>query len=140
YPIVQDYAPFTDLPGADHFVLIDPAAGLSRYTVEFSDNFSTRFQTELSFLQNFRRIADGVTYEMVITGYADRPVSQGGNNVFSASATLGLSLRRYQEGTGFHEFNQTRIRPPLPVYYFLTGPRLIKNTGTSDYVASHWNI
>ena len=68
---------------------------------------ATRFKVELSFLQRFRSIADGATFEEVFTGYSDAPDPSRqtttdpvpiDTNPFRASGTLGIALRRYQEG------------------------------------------
>src|SRR5207302_347727 len=69
YPVVETYAPFLGLPGHDKYVLFDPAAGLNRFGV-LSDAYAQgsqpiHFQVDLSFMQAFRAIADGVTFEQV---------------------------------------------------------------------------
>ncbi|MDW8283528.1 MAG: zinc-dependent metalloprotease [Myxococcales bacterium] len=135
YPIIRDYEPFQRLPGAEHYLLVDPAAGLSRMTLILSDAFGgARFERDLSYLRAFRRFDDGVGYENVITGHANVPVSTDG---FRASATLGVALRRYRESPGFQIYLP---RPTDPPYYFLAGPLLRRNTGERQNVAAHWAI
>ncbi len=145
YPIVAD-ASFGKRPGADGFVLFDPAAGLNHFGV-VSDAFATpdntapsRFSVELSFLQNYRSIADGVTFEQVFTGYSDTADSGAGSftegNQFHGAGTLGIALRRYVEGTGF-------TKATLPwggEYFFRNGSQLVKNTGRVTDFPIKWNI
>ena len=78
-----------------------------------------RFNISLSYLQRYRKLGDGVTFEQVFTGYSDQgdPNSWlgGENNAFRGSGTLGIALRKYGEGAGFK---------PAPVYdspYFFMG-------------------
>ncbi|MCP3062836.1 zinc-dependent metalloprotease [Myxococcus sp. K38C18041901] len=142
YPIIKNHGPFNRLPGSSQYVLIDPTAGLNRFGVvgENRGASGAHFQVELSFAQHFRRIADGITFEQVYTGYADLPDDLAGDylepNVFRASGTLGIALRRYSEGMGY-------VPTPMPSrQYYLSGePRLIPNTtGATEVVARKWNI
>lgn len=110
YPVVGDYAPFSGLPGASSYVLIDPSAGLSRFSLVFGDIYGdARFETQLSYLQNYRGSGDGVTYEQVITGYARVPIEQGSENDFRGVATLGIGLRKYQETPGFGNYEAEEL-------------------------------
>ena len=90
-----------------HFPIFDPAAGLNRFTL-LSDlwaQYGDRFIIDLSYLQAFRAIPDGATYEQVFTGHGEiaDPNSWllGEDNAFRGSGTLGMALRRYSEGRGF---------------------------------------
>ncbi|MSP59135.1 MAG: hypothetical protein EXR72_02140 [Myxococcales bacterium] len=141
YPLV-DLATFHDLPGSDRYVLFDPAAGLNRFGV-IGDYFGAnspiqKFAVELSFLQRFRQITDGVTFEQVFTGYGDRDYYSGNYgepNQFRGSGTLGIGLRRYVESADFKPF-------PLPQkeLYFRGQPTLVPNTGQTKQFAIKWNI
>jgi len=140
YPIVRDPA-VTGLPGAGKYVIIDPAAGLNRFNA-VSDAFTynspaTRFEIELSFLQNFKGLADGVSYEQVFTGYANQQISDGSIdwNRLQGSGTLSIALRKYREGDHYVE-----VPPPAQPHYFLGWPRQVPNTNTFVNSASHWNI
>jgi hypothetical protein len=152
YPIVTDYAPFNRLPNADQYVLVDPSAGLNDFDV-ISDFYArgesgTRFKVELSFLQRFRRIADGATFEEVFTGYSDAPDPSRqtttdpvpiDTNPFRASGTLGIALRRYQEGQGFVQ--TPVVQSPTGFdYYFRSDPRLVPNEGIVDQSSIKWNV
>jgi hypothetical protein len=152
YPIVTDYEPFNRLPNSNQYVLVDPSAGLNDFDV-ISDFYArgpsaSRFKVELSFLQRFRRIDDGATFEEVFTGYSDAPDPSrqtGGDpppldtNVFRASGTLGIALRRYQEGPGFKQMPVMQD-PAGYDYYFRSDPRLVPNEGLVDQSSIKWNI
>ncbi|WP_342377804.1 zinc-dependent metalloprotease [Myxococcus stipitatus] len=146
YPIIRDFQPFNRLRGADQYLLIDPTAGLSRINAA-SDYFSRyiadsafRFEEELAFAQRFRRIEDGVTYEKVFTGMADRtPYFNVDNplepNRFRVSGTLGMALRKYQEGAGF-----TSTERPARDFYFPAEPGLIPDSSELSAPVAKWNI
>ncbi|WP_257461577.1 hypothetical protein [Archangium lipolyticum] len=91
-------------------VLVDPAVGLNRFGVmdDWDGAPLRRFEAELTFAQNFRRTSDGVTFETLFTGYSDQPLRDSEDwddevehNLYRASGTLGIALRRYQEGQGY---------------------------------------
>ncbi|HEX9577919.1 MAG TPA: zinc-dependent metalloprotease, partial [Myxococcales bacterium] len=127
---------------AQNFVVFDPAAGMNRFNA-LSDAFSgaaVKFQIELSWLQRFRKIADGVTFEQVFTGYADAADPNawmlGENNAFRASGTLGIALRKYSEGAGY----KTSQVPDQGEYYFRSDLKLVPNSGQAAQSAVKWNI
>ena len=148
YPIVHLPA-FDQLPGASNYVLFDPATGLNKFAVNsqiYTEPFLTSItggttlpvKVGLSFMQNFRSISGGASYEQVIAGSFE-----GGGAPFSVWATLGLSLRRYFEGDGFVPFevhpltdNITDLR-----HFFLADNRIVPESGF-DVVADqwHWNL
>jgi hypothetical protein len=139
YPIVDGFASFLRLRGASDYVLIDPAAGLNRFSL-LSDRSAV--SVDLSFSQRFRKIADGATFEQVFSGTA-RPTSTiavGPTTVTMSgttrvSGTLSLALRRYAEGEGY-------VPTPMPPAenYFRSAPRQVPNTGQSTFTAAKWNI
>ncbi|WP_164009375.1 zinc-dependent metalloprotease [Pyxidicoccus trucidator] len=144
YPIVTDHAAFNRLPGSSQYVLIDPTAGLNRFGVVGDERGEdgVRFQVELSFAQRFRRIADGITFEQVYTGYAEVPDPDASiwwmeDNLFRTAGTLGISLRRYSEGPGY-------TPTPLPPreHYFRSERRIVPNTAAQviEQVAVKWNV
>jgi hypothetical protein len=140
YPLV-DNATVNHLPGASNYVFIDPAAGMNHFDV-VGDAFATnpapiRFAVELAFSQNFRAIADGITYEQVFTGYADHPIGDGTiePNTFAASGTLGIALRRYREGSHFQP-----VELPSQEPFFRSDAKLVTNSGTIAQTAVHWDI
>ncbi|WP_394835422.1 hypothetical protein LVJ94_00660 [Pendulispora rubella] len=145
YPVVDDYEPFLGLSGHDDYVLFDPAAGLNRFGV-VSDLWASNtksplhFQVDLSYLQNFRTINDGATFEQVFTGAfddtleADRRVPE---NWYTGSGTLGIALRRYTEGENFRPVSATGFSHE---FYFTATPLLEKNTGKKVTHATKWNI
>jgi hypothetical protein len=143
YPIVNTYGPYNELSNADKYVLFDPAAGLNRFGV-VSDMFAydpaaaASFSVDAAYMTNFRSLADGATFEQVFTGASTTaPLNDGfqTGNVFRASGTLGLALRRYQEGEGFKPFPYDGSS-----YFFYGDIQQIPDTGslTSSYV--HWNV
>ncbi|NMO16562.1 hypothetical protein HPC49_16790 [Pyxidicoccus fallax] len=141
WPIVNDYGPFNNLRGSNSYILVDPTAGLNRFAMvgEAFGQGGVRFEVELNFAQRFRKISDGITFEQVFTGYADVPDPDAPdyleNNLLRNSGTLGVALRRYQEGTGY-------TPTPLPPreHFFRSEPRLIPNTGLVEQTAAKWNI
>lgn len=143
YRVVTDHGPFNRLPGSSQYVLVDPSVGLNRYGV-VGDRLGVNnlhFQVELSFAQRFRRLADGVAFEQVFTGYSDLPYEWASyyneSNAFRASGTLGISLRRYAEGPGY-------TPTPLPPreHYFRSEPSIVPNTTVEELrqVAVKWNV
>lgn len=138
FPIVTDYAPFNRMLGSDQYVLIDPAAGLDKFGV-MSTYTQDRFVTEVAFSQRFRKISDGVTYEQVFSGYGtvSDPDASGKaeSNPYKTSGTLGIALRKYQEGADF----QARPLPPKP-YYFVSDVRIVPNEGKTVQNPVKWNI
>ena len=141
YPIVTGVLTGTT---ANNFVVFDPAAGMNRFGA-LSDawawgSYAVKFQIELSYLQKYRKIADGVTFEQVFTGYADAadPNSWmlGENNAFRASGTLGIALRKYSEGAGY----KTSQVPDQGEYYFRSDLKLVPNSGGAEMSAIKWNI
>lgn len=141
FPVVA-YPPFDRLPGSGDYVLIDPGDPKSQVSLIFGDGWgSYKFNTELTYLQNLRKTDpdDGVTWEQVLTGYATRAIeSDADENAFRGAATIGMGLRRYQEGKGFGVIIPDERG--WPSHYFLDGPRIVKNEGRVDYVAAHWNV
>ena len=142
FPVVNGFGPYDRLAGFKDYIVVDPAAGLGRFSF-YEDitaqyfNPPTRFDVELSFLQNFRGIEDGITYEHLFTGYADSAVFQDvvNNNGFRGAGLLGVAIRRYQEGE-----NYTPVPLPDQTHYFASDPFLVPNTGASNQVAARWDI
>ena len=139
YPLVKT-PHFDHSPNAGSYLLFDPAAGLNRFNLlsEVYGSAAVKFSLDLSFLQRFRQISDGVTFEQVFTGQADQPVGDGSiePNVFRASGTLGVALRTYKESADY-------TPTPLPFtgeYYFRNTPVIVPNAGFQDQVAVKWNI
>ncbi|MFN2548848.1 MAG: zinc-dependent metalloprotease, partial [Myxococcales bacterium] len=140
YPIVDGV-----LTGANaqNYVVFDPSAGMNQFGA-LSDAFAQgsqpiKFNIDLSYLQRFRKITDGVTFEQVFTGYTDAgdPNSWlgGENNAFRGSGTLGIALRKYGEGAGF---------TAAPIYdspYFFMGDlQLVPNSGQLTANSIKWNF
>lgn len=140
YPLVTDPA-IVNQPGGNQYVFIDPAAGLNRFDL-LGDYFGSnpwpiRFEVELSFLQNFRAIGDGITYQQVFTGYADQPIGDGqiDPDTFRGSGTMGIALRRYKEGSHYRP-----VELPWQEHYFRSAPRLVPDTGLTTQTAAHWDL
>jgi hypothetical protein len=144
YPVVTGYAPFESLASSDKYVLFDPAAGLNKFSLHgdtFADPYLSRqtagfdFSIGVSFMQSFRKIADGVTYEQVFTGQGI--YDDGVNPAFTyrASGTLGVGLRKYQEGAGF-----TRTPYADDEYYFRSDRRALPDTGGFTSNPIKWNL
>lgn len=140
YPLV-DNDEVDHLPGSHNYVFIDPAAGLNRFDLlgDFfgSNPWPVRFEVELAFSQNFRQIADGITYQQVFTGYADQPIGDGeiDADTLRGSGTMGIALRRYREGAHYQP-----VELPWQEHYFRSEPKLVPNTGALVQTAAHWDI
>jgi hypothetical protein len=140
YPIVTD-ATFAKLPNASKYVLIDPSQSLAQFSL-FNDTgyaaYGTQFNITVSFLQSFRALADGATFEQVFTGYSSysdpNAAAQGEDNTLRASGTLGISLRTYAESPGF----TPKALPPQELF-FRSPLALVPDTGTTHQWAIHWN-
>lgn len=139
FPIVQS-SHFNALPGSGGYVLIDPAAGTNRFSA-LSDALAggaapVRLETELSFVQSFKRFDDGASFEQIITTYAQDPIGAPGDvdpNEFRLAATLGVSLRQYFESP---EFKQ--VETPGPSFFFLSDPANVPDTGMVAQTPVHW--
>lgn len=139
YPIVQSNR-FNALPGSGGYVLIDPAAGTNRFSA-LSDLFAAgpapvRLETELSFVQAFRKFDDGASFEQIITTYAQDPIGVPGDvdpNEFRLAATLGISLRRYFDSPEFKP-----VATPDRPHFFLGDPANVPGTGSVAQTPVHW--
>jgi hypothetical protein len=128
---------------ASNYVVFDPSQGMNQFGL-LSDAFAggmVKFNIDLSYLQRYRKIADGVTFEQVFTGYSDAgdPNSWAGgeNNPFRASGTLGIALRSYSEGAGFKADDYSAYDNS---YYFTGDLHLVPNSGQLATNAIKWNI
>jgi len=115
YPIVHP-PEFESLPGADDYVVFDPAQGLNNFSLTgniYSDPYlagSIPLQVGGSYLQNFHPLADGAAFEQVFTGDDG---ALAGDEPFSLWGTLGIALRRYSVGDGFEPIDD----PGIPFYF-----------------------
>lgn len=144
FPIVDGSSRFNSMPGSGGYLLIDPAAGLNRFSA-LADLFASgdpagavRLATELSFVQKFKRHADGASFEQVITTYADQAIGDSGdpeNNEFRLAATLGISLRTYSETPQFRS-----VAAPPADHFFLSEPYNVPNTGEVAQDPVHWGF
>jgi hypothetical protein len=141
YPLV-DLPEFNRLRGADRYVLIDPSAGLNRFGITgdlFEDwPFSAypegdlRLRVGIAFMQNFRQLADGVSFDEIFTG----EIAGVEPAPYTAWGTLGLTIRRYGVGDGFEPTPES-----LDPLYFTTGYRLIPDSGgAADRSVLKWNL
>jgi hypothetical protein len=142
FPIITGYPAFEKLPNAADYVLIDPAAGLNHFSVETDSGQlgnGGRFTVELALAQRYRAIADGITFEKLFTGYADRALANVDgiepSPLFRASGVLSIGIRRYAEGAGFQSRPVPRVR-----HYFTSPARLVPNQGRVESVSAKWNI
>jgi Met-zincin len=148
YPIINSTV-FGSFAGANDYLLIDPSAGLNKYSaysdVAAGDSVqfpSATFTVNLNYSKGFRRYDDGIAFDQVFTGYSNIPdfssTISGPENPYRASGTLTMSLREYKEGAGFI--------PTEPIgnnegsIYFESKPALIPNTNSSQVYANKWNF
>ena len=139
WPIVTSSDKFNKDKDKDKYVLIDPAAGLNRFSL-FADYYfqPPQFRVGLVYLQNFKKLADGVAFQEVFTGEATAQIDDFSGTEFNLnrlSGTLGIALREYKEGPGF-----TTIDPPAEEYFFLSDPRIVPNGGYTVETPAKWNI
>jgi hypothetical protein len=144
YPIVKGYAPFDGLPNAHEYVLFDPSAGENKFALG-ADNFydfylssawATTFRVGVSFMQNFAKLEDGVSYQQVFSGQGEIPGENGAPFTYRASGTLSVALRRYAEGEGYKP-----TPAPWQSHYFLSDYKLVPGSGGgATATAVHWNI
>ena len=75
WPIVTNSDTFNRDAEKDRYVLIDPAAGLNRFNM-FADYYyqPPQFHVGLSYLQNYKKLPDGMSFQQVFTGEATEPV------------------------------------------------------------------
>ncbi len=149
YPIVT-YAPFNKLPHSGDYILVDPSQSLGQFSFfnDFYGEAGIPFTTTLSFLQNFRTLKDGATFEQVFTGYASPQAANpnsgalGENNQLRASGTLGISLRQYSEGSGFvpKSMPSGEDTSAGEEYFFRSELQLVNNTGATQTYATRWNL
>lgn len=141
WPIINDSDAFNRDRNSSKYILIDPSSGLNRFSL-FAEYYygPPKFTIEVSFLQNFKSLRDGVSFEQVFTGEATEQVhdlSGGEFNLLRISGTLGITLRDYSEGDGF---SQLRPPPGTPTFYFLSDPRIVPNAGFAEETPVKWNI
>ena len=139
WPIVTNSDTFNRDAEKDRYVLIDPAAGLNRFNM-FADYYyqPPQFHVGLSYLQNYKKLPDGVSFQQVFTGEATEPVHDIYGNEYNLnriSGTLGLALREYKEGPGF-----APIDLPAKEHFFRSAPRIVPNAGYSIQTPVKWNI
>lgn len=141
YPLVH-FEEFERLPGADDYVLVDPSAGLNSFLVtgelyadpNLADFGAFPIDVGLSYMQNFRQISDGVTFEQVFSGQVD--LTAFGLEAGSAWGTLGISVRAYQVGEGY-----VPTPDPFIPHYFLSDSRIIPDSfQTIDANPVRWNL
>ncbi len=140
YPLVTDFAPFNQLTGSGNYVLFDPSAGLNRFDVVGDDlaaSRSTRFQIDLSYLQRFRSLSDGISFDQVFTGYTETamPGVTGFEQPFRGSGTVSIALRKYTDGAGFVSSELVSNN-----YFGSTNVQYVKNAGGQKQNAVKWNI
>jgi hypothetical protein len=140
YPIVKDDASFNAQPDAADYVLFDPGAGQNRFSAvsdDFAATYWTQFQIDLTYLQNFRALDDGASWDEVFTGYsaAAGPGILAWEQPFRGSGTLEVALRRYTESPGFSPSYATSN-----MFFGSSNIEYIKNSGGLSEHALKWNI
>ncbi|MCP3168744.1 zinc-dependent metalloprotease [Myxococcus qinghaiensis] len=142
WPLVDDHPGFKRLPGADQYLLFDPAAGLDRVMgmdALSQELYGPAFEVELGFAQRFLALKDGVSFEKVFTGHGysfDEVTYWPEPTPIRVTATVGVALRRYQEGEGF-----TPTPRPAREHYFRSAPRIVPDSGgLTEQSTRKWNI
>lgn len=139
YPLVTDYAPFNNMPGHEKFVLFNPADGRNEFSV-FGNMNTSMFTQEgvgiplsvhTAFMQRFRTLADGVSFEKVFAG--TKPNADG--SIADWAGTLSMSIRRYVEGDGFKP-----VDGPNPMFFSSAPFVTSQSNGYTGERLAHWNI
>jgi Met-zincin len=138
YPIVHQ-PEFESLPGADGYVLFDPAQGLNKFSITgniYADpNLSASLPIEVggSYMQNFHTLADGAAFEQVFSGEDASVVGAAPQSLWG---TLGVALRRYSVGAGYEP-----IEDPGTPFYFQSPLRSVPDSnGELTSNPTRWNI
>jgi hypothetical protein len=133
WPIVRDEV-FERRKGAENYLLLDVAAGRSRFGIESDDIAFSRLKVDvdLALAQRFRSLPDGVAFEKIFTGSVPAP----GDEEVRISGTVVVSLRRYAESEGF----EPKKALPGPAYFFLAGWRQVPNTGMPEQLVARWHL
>jgi hypothetical protein len=138
YPIVRR-PEFERLPGADDYVLFDPAQGLNDFSITgniYADPFlagSLPLEIGASFMQSFRPLADGAAFEQVFVG-ADPGL--GITTTSSVWGTLGIALRHYSVSPDY-----VPTEDPGTPFYFQTPLRSVPDSnGALTSNPTRWNI
>lgn len=142
YPLVTDYAPFQALANHDGYVLFDPAAGLNKFQVAddlYTDSYlggssGPNFEVGLSFMQNFRKISDGVTYEQIFSGNGLYDPGDGHPVSYHTSGTVSVGLRKYKESKNY----APTPYPQTGSFYFTSDYKLVP--GGATVTAIHFPI
>jgi hypothetical protein len=138
YPIVHR-PEFESLPGADEYVLFDPAQGLNRFSVTgnlYAEPYLTgarQLNIGASFLQNFHPLADGAAFEQVFVG--DDPASPIALPS-SVWGTLGVALRRYSVSAGYVPLDD----PGIPHFFQSPYRSVSGSNGGVIRNPTRWNL
>ncbi len=126
YPIVPLTPKLKALGIDDRFIVFDPAEGIASYS-PVRDLFSrlsaatVDLKTDLQYLRRYKRISDGIYYEMVFTGMSNVDLTEADPdrnqdpNPARVVGTLGVTLRRYEETSGFVTRDSSELQKP---FYF----------------------
>ena len=123
----------------DKYVLIDPAAGLNRFSL-FAD-YLYQPPSSRSGSPTCRASRSSPTASPSSRSSPARPPSPSTTssgteiNLNRVSGTLGIALREYKEGAGF-----TPGALPSQEYFFRSWPRLVPNTGGEIETPVKWNV
>lgn len=155
YPIVEDFKPFKKVPGYKDYVLFNPAAGRNEFSL-FGYGYSNwlaygsqegvgeAVKVHSTFLQRFRPLADGASFEKVFAGttpawvwdWASGWYTKDIGTIENWAGTVSMSIRKYQEGEGFVE----SAPPEGTSHYFVGMPKWTPNTGEQTAPLAKWNI
>lgn len=145
YPIVTSAA-FDKINGSADYVLVDPSAGLNKYTAysdQLAGNYSVHFTVDLVYSKRFNKYSDGVSFDQVFTGHSDLGDTSGTvftpENQFTGSGTVTLSLRKYKESPDFVPAPMVGVSGG-GAFYFGSKPELVKNDGSWTQSAVKWSL
>lgn len=107
-----------------NYIVFDPAAAQNRFVISpftqsTESSLSRPVEVYASYLQNYRGLDDGISFEKIVGGTV---VTDEG--VEGVQMTLGLSFRMYEEGINFAE-----VPAPATDHYFVGHQRPIGTTG-----------
>lgn len=138
FPLVPPTNPWAQAPGAQDYVVIDPAQGQNRFGVDDETSLSgidTRFAVDAAMVRRFRTLDDGFTFDKTFVGYFETPTPTAPARVGRAQGSVGVALRKYVESPGFVS------KRPTAVPAFLLGlPIWIPNQARTEAPVLRWPI
>lgn len=143
YDVIASGAAVDSVANAGEYLTFDPSSGRNDFgvlssTLSVDEADGGRFTQDLSFLDRFLSLPDGVQYDLVFAGHFERALTwndgslQDNPLLFNGSASV--ALRRYREGAGFTPMST------LEQSYFMSSPGSVETgSGQVSRKIARWN-